>query len=358
MSFSFGKKFKITVFGESHGECIGAVVEGCPPGQKIDINAIQRELNKRKPGQSDLTTQRKESDKIEMLSGVLGGKATGAPLAMLVRNKDVNSSYYEEIKNTPRPGHADFTARVKNQEFNDYRGGGIFSGRMTAAFVMAGGIAKQILAKRGIKVLAHMIQIGKVKVRREIGDKEVESNVYTNKVRCADLEMVEIMEQEIMKAKKEGDSLGGLIECRVLGMSVGIGEPLFDSLESVLSHTIFSIPAVKGIEFGSGFKCVEMRGSEHNDPFIIRDGKVITATNNAGGILGGISNGMPIVFRVAIKPTSSITKPQSTVNLETMKEHNLEIKGRHDPCIAIRAVPVVESMAAISVVDLLLRSYI
>ena len=331
MSNSFGEKFKITVFGESHGECVGVIIEGCPPGQKIDKHLIQKELDKRKPGQNYLTSQRKESDKLEVLSGVLKGRATGAPITMLVRNKDIDSTFYEEIKNTPRPGHADFTARIKYNFSNDYRGGGIFSGRMTAAFVMAGAIAKQILTKKKIKAIAQIIQIG---------------NSVT----------AETIEQQILNVKEENDSIGGLIECRVIGMPVGIGEPVFDSIESVLTHAIFSIPGVKGVEFGSGFKCINMKGSEHNDPFVLKDGKVITTTNNAGGILGGLSNGMPIIFRVAIKPTSSIFKEQNTVNLERMKECNLKVKGRHDPCIAIRAVPVIENMTAIVLVDLLLRS--
>jgi len=331
MSNSFGETFKITVFGESHGECVGVVVEGCPAGQKIDMKLIQDGLNRRKPGQNQLTTSRKEEDKLELLSGVFNGRATGAPIAMIVRNKDIDSSCYEEIKNTPRPSHADFTAKIKYRDFNDYRGSGIFSGRLTAAFVMAGAIARQVLNENQIRVNAQIIQIGRSDTKAGI-------------------------EKEILKAKNENDSIGGLVECRVLGMSVGIGEPLFDSIESVLSHAVFSIPGVKGIEFGSGFKCISMKGSEHNDPLILRGGKVVTKTNNAGGILGGLSNGMPIVFRVAIKPTSSISKEQNTVNLETMDECNLKIKGRHDPCIAVRAVPVVESMAAITLVDLLLRS--
>lgn len=355
MSNTFGDTFRITVFGESHGDCIGVVIEGCPPGQKIDKHLIQNELDKRRPGQSHLTTGRREGDRVEILSGVLNEKATGAPIVMLVRNKDVDSAFYEEIKNTPRPGHADFTARVKYHGFNDYRGGGIFSGRITAAFVMAGAIAKQILSERGIKVMAHIIQIGNVKVSREISDEEIEKNVYNCKVRCVDLETAEAMEQEILNAKEEGDSVGGMIECRLLGVPAGVGEPIFDSVESILSHAIFSIPAVKGIEFGSGFKCIGMKGSEHNDLFGIEQGKIVTTTNNAGGVLGGISDGMPIVFRVAVKPTSSISKPQKTVDLKTMKECELKIKGRHDTCIAVRAVPVVESIAAVSLVDLLMR---
>lgn len=333
MTFTLGNKFKITVFGESHGKCVGVVVDGCPPGQEINTTIIQEELDRRKPGHDNLTSQRKESDRVEILSGILNEKSTGAPIMMLVRNEDVDSIAYEEIKNKPRPGHADLTARIKYNGCNDHRGGGVFSGRMTAAFVMSGAIAKQILATLNIKIMAHIIQIGNVK--------------------GADLN--ENMKREIINAKEDGDSIGGLIECTITGVSAGIGEPMFDSIESVISHAIFSIPAVKGIEFGSGFKCVSMKGSEHNDPIILKNGKIATETNNAGGILGGITNGMPIIFRVAIKPTPSIMKLQHTVDLEKMEECEIKINGRHDPCIAIRAISVVESMAAISLVDLMLR---
>jgi len=330
MSNSFGNKFRITVFGSSHGDFIGVIVEGCPPGQKINTKFIQKELNRRKPSQSNLTSQRKEDDKLELLSGVLNGKATGESITMLIKNKDVDSSYYEEIKNTPRPGHADFTARIKYNGNNDYRGGGIFSGRITAAFVMAGAIAKQILESNNVFAKAQVIQIGNSKTDNA-------------------------MKKEILNAKKEKDSVGGLIECKIIGMPVGIGEPIFDSIESNLSHALFSIPGVKGVEFGSGFNSVSMKGSEHNDSFVIKNKKIKTLTNNSGGILGGLSNGMPIVFRIAIKPTPSISKTQKTVNLKSMKECNINIKGRHDPCIVIRALPVVESIAAITIFDFLLR---
>ncbi len=355
MTFSFGERFRLTVFGESHGECVGAVVEGCPPGQPVDVKNIQLELERRRPGQSDLVSGRKECDKLEVLSGLRGGKATGAPIRMLVMNRDVDSSPYDEIRNKPRPGHADFTAKAKHGGTADCRGGGIFSGRMTAPFVMAGAIAKQILKGSGIRVLAHVVQIGKVKATGAVSDEDIGRNTYKTKVRCADLAAAKKMEHAVKKAKVDGDSLGGLIECRILGVQPGIGEPLFDSIESVMSHLLFSIPGVKGVEFGSGFGCVGMKGSEHNDPFVIKGGRVATETNNAGGILGGISSGMPIVFRVAVKPTSSIRHRQRTVDLERMEGCDLVIKGRHDPCIAIRAVPVVESVAAIGLADLLLR---
>jgi len=356
MSNIFGNFFKITVFGESHGCCIGVIIQGCPPGLHINLDLIQRDLDRRKPGQSVYTTQRKEDDKVEILSGVTNGKATGAPISLIIRNKDVDSSYYDEIRDTPRPGHADYTAFVKFKGFNDYRGGGIFSGRMTAAIVMAGSVAKQILSKRNIMILTHVLQIGKIKASKDVSIDEIKKNVPKSVVNCADLELSKKIEEEILNAKQNGDSMGGLIECRVTGVPVGIGEPIFDSIESVLSHGIFSIPGVKGIEYGSGFNCVEMNGSKHNDQFIFKNGRIVTKSNNAGGILGGISNGMPIIFRVAIKPTSSISINQKTVNLKTMKECDLKVRGRHDPCIAIRAVPVVESITAISLVDLIMRA--
>lgn len=330
MTFSIGTRLKISVFGSSHGPCVGAIVEGVPAGQAIDAGLIQKDLDRRRPGQSELVSPRKEVDKLEILGGVRDSKATGAPITMIVRNRDVNSGHYDEMKDMPRPGHADLTARIKYNGMNDQRGGGVFSGRMTAAFVMAGAIAKQMLAEKGVSVNARALEIS--------GAKEAKA-----------------MEKEILKAREEGDSVGGIIECVATDLPAGIGEPLFDSVESIISHLIFSMPAVKGIEFGSGFKCAGMKGSEHNDAIVIHNGKIATETNNAGGILGGITNGMPVVFRVAIKPTPSIAKKQKTVNLKEMKECELSVKGRHDPCVVIRAVPVVESLAAIGLADLVLR---
>ncbi|MEA1993445.1 MAG: chorismate synthase [Euryarchaeota archaeon] len=356
MSFSFGNDFKITIFGESHGKCVGVVIEGCSPEKTIDKTLIQQRLDMRRPGQSEVTTQRKEKDEIEILSGIFKGKTTGAPLVMKIRNEDVDSGYYDEIKRTPRPGHADLTAHLKYNGANDYRGGGTFSGRMTAALVIAGAVAEQILAERGVKTVAHIIQIGTISVKREISSSEIEKNVYTNSVRCADPDTAEAMEKEIHRSRESGDSIGGMIECRVLGVPAGIGEPFFDSVESVLSHLIFAIPGVKGIEFGAGFLAVEMMGSEHNDNFELKNGRISTETNNAGGILGGISNGMPIILKVAMKPTPSISRRQKTIDLEKMEETEIGMKGRHDPCIAVRAVPVVEAAASIALTDLFLRN--
>jgi chorismate synthase len=357
MTFSFGKIFKITVFGESHGKCVGVVIEGCPPGLQIDKNSIQKELDLRKPGKDVFSSQRIEMDQLVELSGTFNGRATGAPIVLMVRNNDIDSNPYKEIKDTPRPGHADFTAKIKYHNFNDYRGGGIFSGRITVAFVMAGAIAKQILSEKGIKIHTHCVQVGEVKLSRNVSGEEIEKYVKESPLRCAEKATSEKMMQQILNAKNEGDSVGGIIECRIDGVPAGIGEPLFDSIESIISSAIFSIPAVKGIEFGSGFKSAEMRGSEHNDSFIMNNGEVQTETNNNGGILGGISNGMPIVFRVAIKPTASISKVQKTMDLATNKECALRVRGRHDPCIVPRAVSVVESMAALCITDLLLRSF-
>jgi chorismate synthase len=355
MTFTFGREFKIHVFGESHGECIGVSIEGCPPGLEIDKGLIQVELDMRRPGTGHLVSSRKESDEVTIQSGVFNGRTTGAPITLMVSNTDVDSSSYEIIRTTPRPGHADYTSRIKYGGFNDYRGGGVFSGRITVAYVMAGSIAKYLLGSKGYEVLTHTVQVGKERVTREVSNEEIRSNVYSNPVRCADAESVEKLQTEIENARLEGDSVGGIIECRVLGVPVGIGEPLFDSVESIISHAMFSIPGVKGIEFGSGFRAAAMSGSENNDPLIIREGEIGWDKNDAGGSLGGITNGAPVVFRVAFKPTPSISKEQQSVNLERMKETSLRVGGRHDPCIVPRAVSVVEGLTAVAFVDLIKR---
>ncbi len=352
---TLGEKFKITSFGESHGKCVGIIIDGCPPGIEIKEEEIQKELDKRKPGQSEITTQRKESDKVEILSGVFKGESTGSPICLLTWNKDADSSYYEKIKDCLRPGHSDYTAFLKYKGFNDYRGGGRFSGRITAGFVMAGSIAKKILEKKEIEVLSHASQVGSVKAKK-IDFSEIKKNTYNNILRCADLDSVDKMKKEIEEAKKEKDSIGGVIEGFVLNFPPGIGNPLFDTLEGDISKALFAIPAIKGVEFGAGFSCVSKKGSENNDIFEIEDERIVTKTNNCGGILGGISNGMPIRVRVAVKPTPSISKVQKTVNINKMKEEKLEVKGRHDPCIVPRAVVVVESMLAVVVSDFLLRN--
>jgi chorismate synthase len=355
MSNTFGQIFKITSFGESHGECVGVIVDGCPAGLELKKEDIQKELDKRKPAQSKIVSQRKEKDEVVILSGVFKGFTTGAPICLLVWNKNVDSRPYEKIKDLLRPGHADFTAFEKYGGFNDWRGGGRFSGRITAGFVMAGAIAKKILSYLKVEILAHTVQIGKIKVEKVSLD-QIRKNVYKNPVRCANLKIAKKMMREIEKVKKEGDSLGGVIEAIALNVPVGLGEPVFDTLEGEISKAMFAIPAIKAIEFGAGFSITKLKGSQSNDQFIIKKGKIQTKTNNCGGILGGISNGMPIVFRVAVKPTPSISKPQKTVNIKKMKPQILKIEGKHDPCIVPRAVPVVENMLAVVLCDFTLRA--
>jgi len=350
--FSFGNNFRISVFGSSHGEHVGVEIEGCPAGVSVSEADVQLWLDRRRPGASPLASARKEEDRVIVESGIENGKTTGGKIRMLVKNTDMKSKDYEKFGETPRPGHADYPSMVKYGSAQ--AGGGFFSGRMTAAFVMAGAVAKKLLEARGVQTLAFSRQIGKVRDDKGTKDADARKNVYQNAVRAADMKAAEGMQKEIESAKAEGDSVGGVVECRVIGLPAGVGEPMFQSIESRLSQAIFAIPAVKGIELGAGFAAVGMKGSENNDEFVAAGGKIGTKTNNAGGILGGLSSGMPIVFRVAFKPTSSIFKPQATANVKTMKEENLVISGRHDPCIAIRAVPVVECVAAICVADLAL----
>jgi len=353
---SIGKTLVLTCFGESHGSCVGAVIDGCPAGLPITPEDIQTELNKRKPGFTTVSTPRKEEDQVEILSGVFNGHTTGAPICLIVRNKDVESEVYEQIKNKPRPGHADYVAYLKYGGFGDFRGGGRFSGRVTATYTMAGAIAKKLLRFIGIEVLAHTVQIGKVKIPKNVTYNQIRENVYGNSVRCAVPESAVLMEKEILKAAEEGDSLGGVVEGVALNIPAGLGEPIFDSLDSDIAKMLFNIPAVKGVEFGAGFQVASLKGSENNDKYIIRKGKVVSQTNNAGGILGGISTGMPIVLRVAFKPTSSIAKRQKTVDLTKMEETEIELAGRHDPCVVPRAVPVVESCLAFVLADHAIRT--
>lgn len=346
----------LTCFGESHGPCVGAVLDGCPAGLPLTVDDIQVELDKRKPGLTAVSTPRKEEDQVEVLSGVFNGRTTGAPICLTIRNRDAESEAYEQIKNKPRPGHADLAAILKYGGFGDYRGGGRFSGRVTAAYVAAGAIAKKLLATLGVEVLAHTVQIGKVKTVKDVSFDQVRENVYGNAVRCAVPESAGLMEKEVAKAAEEGDSVGGVVEAVALNVPAGLGEPVFDSLDSDVAKMMFNVPAVKGVEFGAGFQAASMRGSENNDAYAVQKGKVTSLTNNAGGIIGGLSTGMPIVVRVAFKPTSSIAKRQRTVNLEKMKESEIQVTGRHDPCIVPRAVPVVESCLALVLADHALRA--
>ncbi len=351
----FGVKYRIGIFGSSHGPCIGAKVEGCPSGSKISEALIQIELDRRSPGKGPISTARRERDRLEIVSGMIDGKATGGPIVGLVRNTDTDSSAYDAFLRVPRPGHADYPAMVKYGGHHDHRGGGQFSGRMTAGLVIGGAIARQVIEKKGVSVLAQTIQIGTVALQKDVPFSIAEKIVRSSAVGCADRRTAAAMTEEIVKAHEANDSVGGIVKCTILGLPVGVGEPFFGSIESVVSAMMYSIPGVKGVEFGSGFKCASMKGSEHNDPYTIRNGRVTTRTNNSGGILGGLSNGMPVEFRVAFKPTSSIARPQASVDVVEMKPVELEIKGRHDPCIVPRAVPVVENSAAAVMLDLMLQ---
>lgn len=351
----FGTRYRIGIFGTSHGPCVGAKIEGCPAGSRISETLIQAELDRRSPGKGATSTSRMERDKLEIISGLRKGKATGGPIVGLVRNVDTDSSAYDAFLRVPRPGHADYPATVKYGGHHDHRGGGQFSGRMTAGLVIGGAIARQVLEKKGVSLLAQTVQIGKVILKKDVPFSIADKVVRASAVGCADRATAEQMKEEIVKAHEERDSVGGVIKCSVIGLPVGVGEPFFGSIESLLSAMMFSIPGVKGIEFGSGFKCASMRGSTHNDHYIIRNGKTVTKTNNAGGILGGLSNGMPVEFRIAFKPTSSIARPQMSVDIVDRKPVELEIKGRHDPCIVPRAVPVVENSTAAVILDLMLQ---
>ncbi|MGQ9781774.1 MAG: chorismate synthase [Nitrososphaeria archaeon] len=352
---TLGIMYKVTTFGESHGRCVGTIVDGCPAGLKLSEDIIQKELERRRTHQSRFSTQREEEDKVEIVSGVFNGFTTGAPICMVIWNKDVDSSPYEMIKNRPRPGHADLTSYLKYGGFNDYRGGGRFSGRITAGFVTAGAVAKRLLTLLDVEILAHTVEISGIKARPKTIT-EIKKNIRKNSIGCADLKAAKEMLEAIDQSRNEGDSVGGIVECIALNVPAGLGEPVFDTLEGDIAKALFAIPAVKGVEFGSGFKSAKMRGSENNDIFMLKEGKVLTETNNSGGILGGISDGMPIVCRAAIKPTPSISKIQKTVDLNKMEGTTLKIEGRHDACIVPRALPVVESMMAIVLADHAIRA--
>lgn len=351
---SFGQVFRVTTFGESHGAAVGVVIDGCPSGLELRESEVQRELDRRKPGQSAVTTARKEEDRVEILSGVFEGKTTGAPIAMIVRNRAFESSPYEELRFKPRPSHADFTHFAKYGHY-DWRGSGRYSGRETVGRVAAGAVAKKLLSALNVEILAHAVEIAGIK-SKEVTVDEIRKNAESNPVRCADLSAAKKMEEAILAAKKEGDSVGGIVEVLALGVPAGLGEPVFDKLDAEIAKALMSIGAVKGVEIGAGFAVSKRRGSENNDAFAIKNGGVVTLTNNSGGILGGISNGMPIVARAAVKPTSSIAKEQRTVDLRTMKDASLAIKGKHDPCIVPRVVPVCEAMLALVLADHAIRA--
>jgi len=350
-----GERFVALSFGESHGRCVGIVLDGCPAGLPLNESDIQGLLDLRKPGQSVVTTQRKEEDKVEILSGIFNGFTTGAPICMLIWNKDSDSRSYDLIKNIPRPGHSDYPAIVKYGGFADYRGSGRFSGRLTATLVMAGAVAGKLLKSTlGVETVAYTSEIGGIRAA-DITKDNIATR-YTNDIRCPDPEAAQKMKDAILAARKDGDSLGGVIDCISTGLPVGLGEPIFGSLESDLSKALFSIPAVKAVEFGSGFAGSKRRGSENNDLYYVKDGKIITRTNNSGGILGGLSNGMPIVIRVGFKPAASIAKTQETLDLSKNSQANLQVPGRHDPCVVPRAPPVVECVVSMVLADHAIRA--
>ncbi|HCP15474.1 MAG TPA: chorismate synthase [Peptococcaceae bacterium] len=354
MSGSWGNNLKIAIFGESHGPAIGITMSGLPSGLALDMEMVNREMQRRAPGQNDLSTPRKEADVPQILSGIYQGKTTGTPLCAIIENQSTRASDYEALKDLMRPGHGDYPGTVRYQGFQDPRGGGHFSGRITAPLVFAGAVCKQILAERGIRVGAHIQSIGTIKDLSF----ELEPTAETLEALAAsDLPLLDpdrgpAMAQAVLHAKTDCDSLGGTIECVVIGVEPGIGEPFFDSVESTLSHLLFSIPGIKGVEFGAGFASAAGTGSQCNDLYYYEGTRVKTHTNRCGGVTGGITNGMPILFRVAVRPTASISKPQETIALSG-GSRTLTITGRHDPCIVPRAVPVVEAAAAIGILDLL-----
>ena len=359
MKSAIGQCIQLSVFGESHGEAIGVVIQGLPSGFAVDMDKIMKQMDLRK-AQGKISTQRKESDIPVILSGLFEGKTTGTPLCIMIRNENTRSKDYSKLKDIPRPSHADYTAQVKYQGYQDYRGGGHFSGRLTAALTAAGAIFLQMLQSKGIHVGTHVLQLKEVRDRSfccdpDILQKQIRS--LSTQLACLDPDRAKDMEQVILQAREKLDSVGGILESAVTGMPSGVGEPMFDSVESRLSHLLFSVGAVKGIEFGDGFSLAEQYGSQANDEFIMDRGEIRTRTNHNGGINGGITNGMPIILRTVIKPTPSIYQMQHSVNMKTKEETELQIQGRHDPAIIHRARVVIDSMIAFGLADLLTERY-
>ena len=353
MSSTYGENLKLSIFGQSHGAGIGMTLDGIPAGLPVDVEKLQTFLNRRAPGQNDWSTPRKEEDRPEFLSGILDGYTCGAPIAAVIYNKNTRSGDYANLKDCPRPGHADFTAQVKYGGFQDAAGGGHFSGRLTAPLCIAGGLCKQWLEEMGIHIGAHIASIAGID---DAGFDPIApqlNNVGTD-FPVLDAQCGQMMREQIAEARKNGDSVGGCVECAVTGLPVGLGEPMFGGVESRITQIVYGIPAVKGVEFGVGFEVSSMRGSQSNDDYIAENGVVKTVTNNAGGILGGITTGMPLIFRAAFKPTPSISMPQQSISISRMENQELIVKGRHDPCIVPRAVPVVEAAAAIAIFDMIL----
>ena len=354
MSSTYGEILKLSIFGQSHGPAIGMTLDGIPAGLPVDYNKLQLFMDRRAPGQGNYATSRKETDKPEFLSGIVDGYTCGAPIAAVIPNTNTRSGDYENLKDCPRPGHADYPAQIKYNGYQDVAGGGHFSGRLTAPICIAGGLCKQWLEKCGIRIGAHISSVA------GIDDAHIDwvnpdlDAIHTD-FPVVNEEAGKKIQEAISSAMADGDSVGGIVECFVTGIPAGLGNPMFDGIENKLAQIIYGIPAVKGLEFGSGFAGSDLRGSHNNDPYSIKSEKVTTLTNNAGGILGGITTGMPVVFRVAIKPTPSIAKQQQSISLKNMCNQPLVIQGRHDPCIVPRAVPVIEAAAAIAIFDICLK---
>lgn len=353
MSSTYGENLKLSIFGQSHGAAIGMTLDGIPAGLPVDTDALQVFLNRRAPGQNDWSTPRKEADRPEFLSGILDGFTCGAPIATVIYNKNTRSGDYANLKDCPRPGHADFTAQIKYGGFQDAAGGGHFSGRLTAPLCIAGGLCKQWLEGMGIQVFAHIAAIAGISdtpfdpLAPDMDPIQPEFPVINQDAGAR-------MRAVISTAKSDGDSVGGIVECAVTGLPAGVGEPMFGGVESRIAQIVYGVPAVKGVEFGAGFAAAKLRGSQNNDDYVISGGQIHTVTNNSGGILGGITTGMPLIFRAALKPTPSISRSQQSVSLSSGKMQELVVKGRHDPCIVPRAVPVIEAAAAIAIFDMIL----
>lgn len=355
MSSTYGESLKLSIFGQSHGPAIGMTLDGIPAGLPVDVEKLQSFLNRRAPGQNDWSTPRKEEDRPEFLGGVFDGYTCGAPIAAVIYNKNTRSDDYDNLKDCPRPGHADYTAQIKYGGYQDAAGGGHFSGRLTAPLCIAGGLCKQWLEEMGIRVGAHIYTIQGMD-DTPFDPLSPQFDSISSEFPVINDEMGQLMKERINTARSHGDSVGGMIECAITGLPAGLGEPMFGGVESRIAQIVYGIPAVKGVEFGAGLAFAYDPGSEMNDPYCVENGKITAATNNAGGILGGITTSLPVIFRVIMKPTPSISKPQQSVSISKMENTPLVVKGRHDPCIVPRAVPVVEAAAAIAIYDLILNN--
>lgn len=353
MSSTYGENLKLSIFGQSHGAAIGMTLDGIPAGLPVDTDALQVFLNRRAPGQNDWSTPRKEADRPEFLSGILDGYTCGAPIAAVIHNKNTRSGDYANLKDCPRPGHADLTAQIKYGGFQDAAGGGHFSGRLTAPLCIAGGLCKQWLESMGIQVFAHVAAIAGIS-DTPFDPLAPDADLIQPEFPVINQDAGARMRAAISAARSDGDSVGGIVECAVTGLPAGVGEPMFGGVESRIAQIVYGVPAVKGVEFGAGFAAAKLRGSQNNDDYVISDGQIHTVTNNSGGILGGITTGMPLIFRAALKPTPSISRPQQSVSLSSGEMQELVVKGRHDPCIVPRAIPVIEAAAAIAIFDMIL----